>query len=219
MYRRSGRAQKKKSGVAWKVAPKKTPEVAQPKVKPFRKETRTIQPKGPHYYPEYDIPRPLKSRKHNHRPTRLRPSITPGTVLILLAGRFRAKRVVFLKQLPSGLLLITGPFKVNGVPLRRVNQAYVIATSTIVDISGISISKKFDDAYFTRPKKEKKKQTEEDFFASETTKKVLDKSRVEDQKELDKALLAVVSKEPRLVDYLHAKFSLSRNDRPHAMKF
>lgn len=94
--------------------------------------------KAPRYYPADDVRQPKKSRK-SPKPSKLRPSIVPGSVLIVLAGRFRGKRVVFLKQLESGLLLVTGPYKINGVPLRRVNQAYVIATSTKVDLEGFEV--------------------------------------------------------------------------------
>ena len=66
------------------------------------------------FYPADDVKTPLK-RRTVAKPARLRASIQPGTVLILLAGHFKGKRVIFLKQLESGLLLVTGPFKVNGV--------------------------------------------------------------------------------------------------------
>jgi len=107
----------------------------------------------------------MQSRK-TARPTKLRSSLQPGTILILLAGRFRGKRVVLLKALDQGVLLVTGPFKANGVPLRRVNARYVIATSQKVDLSGIDtavVDKVSTDGYFTKDKATKQK-GEEAFF-------------------------------------------------------
>ena len=78
--------------------------------KKVEKAKMTIKRK---WYPVDKVSKPLSSSKtaRNCRKTaKLRSSIVPGSVLILLSGRFRGKRVVFLKQLSSGTLLVTGKY-------------------------------------------------------------------------------------------------------------
>ncbi|KAJ2554639.1 60S ribosomal protein L6 [Coemansia sp. RSA 1933] len=168
--------------------------------------------------PATTTPKSKTGRKAVRAP-KLRQSITPGTVLILLAGRFRGKRVVFLKQLKSGLLLVTGPFKINGVPLRRVNQAYAVATSTKVDISGIKVDSKINDEYFKGEKEAKLKGTEEEFFGKGAQKKEHPAHKIADQKVVDKEIVAAVAKVPFLASYLASSFSLSKGQAPHTLKF
>lgn len=165
------------------------------------------------FYPADDVKKTTTAAPARN-PTKLRASITPGTILILLAGRFKGKRVVFLKQLPSGLLLVAGPYKVNGVPARRVSQAYVIATSTKVTLpAGLNVDK-FDDAFFKKPDPASKKSDE--MFEQEAA-PTLKPEYIAAQKEMDAALVKALS--PDLSAYLSARFSLHDGDRPHLMKF
>ncbi|KAL2079327.1 hypothetical protein ACEWY4_025071 [Coilia grayii] len=96
------------------------------------------------------LPTLIKKINHN-RPT----SITPGTVLVLRTGRHQGKRVVFLKHLPSGLLLLTGPYALNQVPLSRACPDSVTATAVRVDISGVSIPETVTDSFFQRRRQRK----------------------------------------------------------------
>merc|ERR1712203_566986 len=170
------------------------------------------------YYPADDNVVNFKRKCKTPNPTKGRKCIVPGSVVILLFGRFRGKRVVCLKTLNSGLLLVSGPYKINGVPLRRVNQAYVIATSTKVDISGVDVSS-IDDTYFSRSK-ESSSDSEDEFFMGEAPKAaIVSDKRKADQKRVDEALLKAVASVDMLEAYLAAQFTLTTHDKPHLMKF
>ena len=169
------------------------------------------------WYPAEDKERQVRTKKTST--PKLRKGLEPGRVLILLSGRFRGHRVVFLKQLESGLLLVTGPHKLNGVPLKRVNQVYTLTTSTTVNVAGVDVSK-VTDKTFTRDNKTKKADAKA-FFAEGAKKKVVNADRLASQKSVDAALIKNIkdSKTPLLAKYISARFSLTKNDKPHAMRF
>jgi len=126
------------------------------------------------------------------------------------------------QQKKSGVLLITGPYKINGVPLRRVDPAYVIATSTKIDVSGVKVPDTLDDKFFTKPQTPKPKQggkTEEAFFAEKKEKTPLPQERKDLQKQVDDQLLKSIGSDVTMKKYLGTYFSLSSSDKPHKMVF
>merc|ERR1712232_517731 len=173
--------------------------------------------KPPSFYPADDIPVKVPSARElaSKGAAKLRKSITPGTVLILMGGRFRGRRVVFLKQLGSGLLLVTGPYAVNGVPLRRVNQRFCIGTSAKVDLKGADFAG-VSDAFFAREKSAKKGKKDE-LFAKEAEKKGISAERKAGQKKADDAIVKAIGADTKA--YLKARFSLSAKMYPHELKF
>lgn len=160
----------------------------------------------------------MKVCRKTNKTAVLRASITPGTVLILLAGRFAGKRVVFLKQLPSGMLLVSGPFKLNGVPLKRVDQAQVIATSTKFDLSSLKIEN-VQEALFQKDSASKKAKKE--FFEQEDAQRtvIVSEEKKSLQKQIDQQILDAVKAVPFAAAYLKSRFSLQRGQAPHSMKF
>lgn len=224
----------------WNIEKWRKQNEKKPEDKKAKKETRIVEKKVggekngatrqvrtkrfPKFYPTEDKARKLRTNKKSfstHKHT-VRSSITPGTVLILVAGRHAGKRVVFLKQLKSGLLLVTGPFKLNGCPLRRINQIYVIATSTKVDLSKVNVPENLTDAFFNRVNAKKQKPTEGELFETKKETYKVNEERKTAQLNVDKQILAALKthQEKRLLtSYLKTKFALTNKQYPHKMKF
>jgi large subunit ribosomal protein L6e len=187
-------------------------------------ERKVLIEKPPKALGAFRTPR-RKSRSGKEVKTEtLRPSITPGTVLILLAGRHKGKRCVFLKQLAGGLLLVTGPLKLNNCPLRRIAQCFVIATKTKLDISSVSVPDRLNDEYFKRARKNKRASANEDtdIFATNKQEYVVSDQRKADQKEVDGGILEVIRKhrdKKTLFGYLGASFAIRKGEFPHRMVF
>ncbi|XP_014240585.1 60S ribosomal protein L6 [Cimex lectularius] len=153
---------------------------------------------------------------------KFRASLTPGAVVILLAGLHKGKRAVLLRNLPSGLLLVTGPFTLNGVPLRRIHPNYVIATSARVDVSEVKLPKHMNDKYFKRLKAKRTKKDDGEIFAPKKEPYKPTDQRKTDQKVVDKQVLKALQKGKDvglMRRYLCTMFGLKSSQYPHRMKF
>ena len=169
------------------------------------------------WYPISNLKSHFKRKCKVPKASHISAPLTPGQVVIILSGRFRGRRVVFLKKLESNLLLVTGPYKYNGVPLKRINAAYVLPTNTKLNINE-DVAKNVNDKIFSRVTIERKK--EEDFFENNEKKKGrITEDRKNLQNEVDTVVKKAVDEVPMMKEYLRNRFALKNGDKPHLMKF
>ena len=183
--------------------------------KKYLEENKNLKLKK-NWYPTTNLKQHFKRKSKLPKPTHIQHALQPGQIVILLSGRFRGKRVVYLKKLQSGLLLVTGPYKLNGVPLKRVNQAYVLPTCTKVELA--DVAKDVNDELFKRV--DVKRENEKDFFEDPAVKR----GRITDERKnaqikVDTEVKKAVDAVPQLNKYLKFRFALKNGDKPHLMKF
>ena len=183
--------------------------------KKYLEENKNLKLKK-NWYPTTNLKQHFKRKSKLPKPTHIQHALQPGQIVILLSGRFRGKRVVYLKKLQSGLLLVTGPYKLNGVPLKRVNQAYVLPTCTKVELA--DVAKDVNDELFKRV--DVKRENEKDFFEDPAVKKGrITDDRKNAQIKVDTEVKKAVDAVPQLNKYLKFRFALKNGDKPHLMKF
>lgn len=196
-------------------------------------ERKVLVKKGPRFYPTETRPKKSKTGRviHKNHPRRFKKGLEPGRVLIILAGKHRGKRVVLLKTLKSGLLLVTGPFKINACPLKRMHQKFVIVTRTRIPFDGVKIPKHLDDKYFKAKKVcaskgSKKTKQGGNIFAKgkkATTSSKPNRIRGEDQIQVDKLVLKAIKEKmgdkKTILAYLGSFFYLRNHMYPHKLKF
>lgn len=193
-------------------------------------ERKVLVKKGPKFYPTETRPKKSKTGRviHKNHPRRFKKGLEPGRVLIILAGKHRGKRVVLLKTLKSGLLLVSGPFKINACPLKRMHQKFVIVTRTKIPFDGVKIPKHINDKYFkTKKASSKGAKTKQggNIFATGKKTASTKPSRVrrEDQVQVDKQVVQAIREKmgdkKSIFAYLGSYFFLRNHMYPHQLKF
>lgn len=180
---------------------------------------------------------------------KLRKSIEVGKIAIILAGKHMGKRCIITKILPSGLVVVTGPYAINGVPIKRIDPRYLIVTSTnifSIDNMGrlkenfVTKAEQIDDSLFLKPKEikarqkkllKKKEEGEEEENQSLFMNGFLDAlheirktdpkmQKIEEiQRDIGNLLKPDIEKNEVIKAYLKTKFTLRNDMIFHKMKF
>nr|UXY86672.1 60S ribosomal protein L6B [Cryptomonas paramecium] len=128
-----------------------------------------------------------------------------GSVAIISFGKLRGKKAIILRTTKCRMFVISGPFSLNGISIRRIKYNHLIPTQNRLNISSVD-TKIFDDEYFIFLKKSKK-------TGSQNLKNRLKMAHALREIHIDRYLLRQIGTNLFLKAYLKAKYIQSNCTR------
>ncbi|AFN83592.1 60S ribosomal protein L6 [Encephalitozoon romaleae SJ-2008] len=168
------------------------------------KEVRVIPDDAGLYMPD-DIPKFVEKYKARtaRKPRVRRTDLVKGMVVVVLEGVFASKRVVYLKGLEDNLALCAGPKSINGVPLFKIDERYLLATSTVLDINvNVDIDEK--DIILTK---------RDDYTAP------MDVEMTDAEKKIDEEIAKVAKEIKFMKSYLSEPFEIDTTRNFYSLKY
>jgi large subunit ribosomal protein L6e len=133
-----------------------------------------------------------------------RTDLETGMIAVVCEGIYESKKVFYLKGLDDNLVLCAGIRDVNGVPFFKIDESYLLATSTRIPINVNEVTVKEDEV----PLITKDKSIE-----------IMEVEYSDKMNKIEKTLLDEVKKVEYLKAYLSAPFEIDNSVEFYSQKY
>lgn len=154
------------------------------------------------FFPDEEMPEYIEKlqSKQVKIERKQRTDLQYGNVVVILEGQFAAKRAIYLGNEGFNAIVV-GPSNLNGVPLMKIDERFLLKTSTILKIQKVKI--------------------EEEIFVSEKSfdVEIKPKEASDLEKSIEAEIMKEVQKEKFMKTYLSSEFDFQGIENLEEMNF
>lgn len=133
-----------------------------------------------------------------------RTDLETGMITVVCEGIYESKKVFYLKGLDNNLVICAGIRDVNGVPFFKIDESYLLATSTKIPVNINEITVK---------------ENEVPLITKDKSIEIMEVDYSDKMNQIEKSLLEEVKKVDFLKSYLSAPFEIDNSVEFYSQKY